>query len=271
MTNNEIKDDLFDNVEQKDAQEVLDNNSVPKSENPLSDEDALFNDLDEEMENPKPSTASDDLVDTNVNNVVIGDFSDRQSYDINLKEDEEVEELEIKTELDNKTVTEKVKVSKEWFKVDVVDKGEERLKYLLGQGKQPEVFSDKFPDFKGFTMKLLLTYKDSNYASYIPDISWIYRVNTQNNTVSYQPSIKKITSEAMLNKQYTKAIQNLKIRVAQKIGVDVTKLKDSVFLKILELCEVRLQVSEFEFEDSTRTRLDWYDFRLDVEEAKKLL
>jgi hypothetical protein len=258
-----VKDELFDEAQTSETDELLSNEKVNETKDPLDES------LEEIAEEVSPDD-SDDLVDTKVSSaeVVIGGFSDRPSYDIDFLADEDIEELEIETIDGNTKVVEKVKVTKKYYKIDTVDKGEEKLKYLLDQGKQPEVFSPNYPDFKGFKMNVAITYKDCNYASYMPSIAWVY--NVVNNQVAYNPSIKKIKQTDIDGSQYTQVIQKLKIQVAEKLEVDVFKFKDSSFLAILGLCEARLLVKEYEF-NGRKTRLDWYDFKLDVEEAKKLL
>jgi len=168
----------------------------------------------------------------------IGELSDKKPLEIELKEED------------------KGKV----FEIEDVEKLPPKTKDEEGKFISPKAFSDK-PDSKvGYKSKLKITFKDSDYVSYVPNIKW-YPGVTKDGRKILNPwfPIKGLTEEKVKSK-YTPEISKLYYKFCNFKGIEPGKITQQEFIEHLKGEKGKLGQYSEEFNGKMSHRIDIEEF-----------
>jgi len=134
---------------------------------------------------------------------------------------------------------------------------------------EPKMFNEKDPNKKGYTTKVKITYKDSDYISLIPNVKWYLSLYknpaTGKKTYNAWFNVKNLTKDS-LKDNFTSAISKIYykycIKNDIKIAMDKDKpeLKQGQFLSELSGKKVKLEQWKTNYEGSERYRIDIKEF-----------
>ena len=192
----------------------------------------------EQPEQPLHEMATTENIEFVAPDVEFGELSSSEKKDIMILEEDKTKVFEIE--------------SAEILKPRLVD--------VDGKLIEPKVFNEKDPTKKGYTTKLSITYKDSNYLSLLPNIKWYIGVNANTGKKVLNPWFNTTVTKDDLTSQYTSEISKLYFKYCEKFGHVVGKLTQNDFVAGLKGKQVKLKQWSTKWEGTTRYRLDISEF-----------
>jgi hypothetical protein len=202
--------------------------------------------------NPVPTVSVDDEIDAMLADIEIQGFSDGETKDVELKEEDR---LEIK-DSEGKTVR---VLSKQTFKIEKAELCKPILKGVDGFIAPKQLKKDD-PESLGYETKMKITFVDSNYISIVPKITWYLGVDKITGKKVLRPWFprNKLTEED-LTSNFTRTISKLYDLVCKKLNVEPGKLTLKGFEDYLNSgISVQLEQWKTKFEGSIHYRLDIY-------------
>lgn len=133
------------------------------------------------------------------------------------------------------------------FEISNAEFQKAKTKDSLQNHIKPEPFNDKQPDKVGYKAKMLVNFKDTNYAAIIPSIRWyankeIKTVNGVKKEVLHLKSwFNKSVTKENYNNQQTSEVARLYFDYCNHIGQPVGKVTDRQFLDGLVGKKVKLK------------------------------
>lgn len=190
-----------------------------------------------ENENTEESVQNDVLSKMNTDIPEIQSvLSDKPSEDIKLKKEDEGKEFIIET---SKIL-------------------EPQLIDTDGNAIPAKPFSDKSNSKTGYKTKLKLTYKDTNYASFIPNIKWFINVNKDGSKILkpwFATNPKESVEEDMKN-TFIAEITKVYYKFCEFKNVEPGKLSQQDFVNELVGKKVILKTTTYKQDGTTSYRID---------------
>ena len=153
--------------------------------------------------------------------VAFGDFSNQVKYDVEIVE------------------ADKGKV----FEIETVEMKTPIMTDASGQPTKPIVLSPNDPTKIGYTTKLVLTFKGTNYAAIVPSIKWYKSTQTIDNKLKtfYNPWFNTNIKEAQLGDNLVSEISKLFFRYCKTQQLDMKKVTQKQFVDGLKGQKVKLE------------------------------
>ena len=176
--------------------------------------------------------------------VEFGDISDQVKYDVALEE-------------------------KDKAKVFVIDTVEMKKPVRLdsnGQTIEPISLSPKDPTKLGYTTKLVLTFKDTNYAAIVPTVKWYQSVRTVETDgkkkiiKTFNPWFNTNVKKEGLESNQVAQISKLFYRYCEANGLDMKKTTQKNFLDGLVGQKVKLQTESGNYKGNDWAKLTVTEF-----------
>jgi hypothetical protein len=173
--------------------------------------------------------------------VEIGDFSDQVKLDVELLPED------------------KDKV----FTIETAERKEPILKDVNGQLIKAEPLSPNDPTRLGYTTKLVLTFKDTNYAAIVPSIKWYQTIvdlpgGKQKKILKPWFNVN-ITKEQLDNPQVSQ-ISKLFYRYCEAKGLDMKKVTQKQFIDGLVGQKVKLKTVKGNYKGKDWAKLEVTEF-----------
>jgi hypothetical protein len=126
----------------------------------------------------------------------------------------------------------------------------------------PKPFNKEKQDSKvGYKTKVKITYKDSSYVSYIPNIKWFPGIDQNSGKKVLRPwfGIKGL-DETKIKSKFTPEITKLYYRYCMTKGIELGKLTQSDFIRKLVGEKVKLDQYAEEYDGKMTYRIDIGEF-----------
>ena len=142
------------------------------------------------------------------------------------------------------------------FEIDTVEAKKPVLINADGNPVQPKV-SQNDATKSYYESKLVLTYKDSNYASIIPSIKWFKQTKEENGKtkVYYNPWFNTNMVEEQLDDKLVADITKLFFRYCKIKGLDKKKVTQKAFLEGLKGMKVKLETAKGKYKGNDWAKL----------------
>lgn len=147
------------------------------------------------------------------------------------------------------------------FEIETAELSKPVLKDSDGNFIKPIAFSDNDPTKKGYKTKLLVSYKENNYISIIPNIKWYIGTNKTTGKKVLNPwFLTNGLNAEKLNDHFTSEVSKLYFRYCIKNDIEPGKLPQEDFIKKLVGCKVRVRQYADTYKGSKVYRIDVVEF-----------
>lgn len=174
-----------------------------------------------------------------VEEVEFGEVSDRIKFDVELATEDKDKVFEIETVELKKPV--------------LIDANGNEVEPMVSQNDSTKLY---------YNSKLVLTYKDSNYASIVPTVKWYKQTREENGKtkVYYNPWFNTNITEEQLTDKLTSDIAKLFYRYCKKKGLDKKKVTQKAFLEGLKGMKVKLVTERGKYKGNEWAKLTIAEF-----------
>lgn len=165
---------------------------------------------------------------------VFGEVSDRIKFDVELNIEDKDRVFEIETV--------------ELKKPQLIDSNGNEVEPKASQNDPTKLF---------YESKLILTYKDSNYASIVSTVKWYKQTREENGKtkIYYNPWFNTNIVEEQLTDKLTSDISKLFFRYCKKKGLDKKKVTQKAFLEGLKGMKVKLESQKGKYKGNDWAKL----------------
>ena len=196
-------------------------------------EEAILDNLEEEaVEEAKPLQE--------VEEVAFGDFSNQIKYDVEIED------------------ADKGKV----FEIETVEMKTPIMTDANGQPIKAQALSPNDPTKVGYTTKLVLTFKGTNYAAIVPSIKWYKSTQTIDNKLKtfYNPWFNTNIKEEQLNDNLVSEISKLFFRYCKTQQLDMKKVTQKQFVDGLKGQKVKLETKKGKYKGKDWSKITVIEF-----------
>jgi len=172
--------------------------------------------------------------------IEFGEFSDQVKYDVEILE------------------ADKGKV----FEIETVEMKKPIMIDANGQPKKPIILSPNDPTKVGYTTKLVLTFKGTNYAAIVPSIKWYKSSQTIDNKIKtyYNPWFNQNIKEAQLNDGLVSELSKLFFRYCKTHAIDMKKITQKQFIDGLVGQKVKLETKKGNYKSKDWSKITVTEF-----------
>lgn len=198
-------------------------------------------------------------------NEIIPDVNSSETSDVE-KELESIDIPEIDDELSDKKAAD-LKLKEEdkdkIFEIESVEILKPNLRDSEGNYIPPQKFNkEKKDSSKGYKTKLKITYKDTEYVSYLPNVKW-FQNTMSDGSKKLSPwfaTKHSVGFEEDLKNNFICEITKLYFRYCKFVDKKVGKISQKEFVEGLEGTKVKLINSRHDYDGKTTYRIDIAEF-----------
>jgi hypothetical protein len=213
--------------------------SISLTETDTTEDKTVYMDVTVEEKEEKPQTKQPELKE--------------EGFEIEELSDQEVLEVKMENPKEDKEKT---------FIIETTEILQPILKDEEGNFIPPKPFNEAKQDSKvGYKTKVKITYKDSNYVSYIPNIKWFPGIDQNSGKKVLRPwfGIKGL-DETKIKSKFTPEITKLYHKFCMAKGIEPGKLSQNDFIRKLVGEKVKLDQYAEEYNGKMAYRIDIAEF-----------